>query len=76
MDDIANEQQEFDPARFQALEETVYGTAHALETLLQLLIDKGFFTEAELTEKMDALAEHEDIEEVGYDASAPRDKDE
>lgn len=71
-----HERQEFDPARFEALEETVYGTAHALETLLQLMIDKGFITETELREKMDELAEHEDVEEVGHDADAPREKDE
>jgi uncharacterized protein YceH (UPF0502 family) len=71
-----HERQEFDPARFEALEETVYGTAHALETLLQLLIDKGFFTGTELHEKMDALAEHEDVEEVGHDADALREQDE
>ncbi len=69
------EGQEYDPARFEALQETVYGTAHALETLMQLMIDKGFFTKAELTQKMDDMAEHEDLEEVGYDADAPRDKD-
>lgn len=68
-------QQEYDPARFAALEETVFATAHALETLMQLMIEKGFFTETELEQKMDELAEHEDIEEVNYDADAPRDQD-
>ncbi len=65
---------EFDAAKFQALEEMTYATSHALETLMNLLVEKGFFTEEELLKKMDDLAEHEDIEEVGYDAHAPRDQ--
>ncbi len=64
-----------DAEKFKAIEELVYGTNHALETLLQLMIDKGFFTQQELLEKMDALAEHEDVEELGFDADAPRDQD-
>jgi len=68
----------FEPARVQALEEVVYQTNAALETLLQLMIDKGYFTEQELMEKMDELAEHEDedSEELQRDAEAPRDQDE
>ncbi|MFP4524144.1 MAG: hypothetical protein ACLFO2_02375 [Candidatus Woesearchaeota archaeon] len=68
----------FEPARIQALEEVVYQTNAALETLLQLMIDKGYFTEQELMEKMDELAEHEDedSEELQRDAEAPRDQDE
>ena len=75
MEDKGLEQQEYDPARFAALEETVYATAHAFETLMQLLVDKGFFTQTELQQKMDDMAEHEDIEEVGFEANAPRDQE-
>lgn len=76
MEDKTIDRQEYDPARIAALEETVYATAHAFETLMQLLIDKGFFSETELQQKMDDLAEHEDLEEVGYEADAPRDQEE
>ena len=67
----------FEPARIQALEEVVYQTNSALETLLQLMIDKGYFTEQELMEKMDELAEHEDedSEELQRDAQSPRDQE-
>lgn len=65
--------QEFDQAKFEALEEMTYATSHALETLINLMVDKGFFSEDELLKKMDDLAAHEDIEEVGHDADAPRD---
>ncbi|MBN1275447.1 hypothetical protein JXA12_04115 [Candidatus Woesearchaeota archaeon] len=71
-----DEGQEFDPARFQALEEVVYHTSHVLEMVMQLLVDKGYFTEEELVKKMEEFVEHEDTEEVGYDADAPRDRDE
>ncbi len=68
-----NNEKAYDSSRIEALEETVYATAHALETFLELMIEKGFITEKELLQKMDDLAEHEDVEELGYDADAPRD---
>jgi len=76
MEDERTDNQEFDPAKFQALEEMVYATSHALETLMNLMVEKGFFTQEELLSKMDDLAEHEDIEELGHDADAPREVDE
>ena len=68
--------EEFDQARFEALEEVVYHTSHALETMIQLMVDKGYFSEEELMKKMDELVAVEDTEEVGFDADAPRDNDE
>ncbi len=64
-----------DPSRLDAIEETTYATAHALETFIELMIQKGFLTEEELLKKMDEMVDHEDVEELAYDANAPRDRD-
>ncbi len=69
------DEHEIDPARFQAVEEVVYHTSHALEMLMQLMVDKGYFTEEELLKKMEEFVEHEDTEEIGHDADAPREPD-
>ena len=70
------DEQEYDPARFQAVEEATYHTSAALEALLNVLVEKGVLTEQELLEKLDGLAEHDDdVEELGFDANAPRDPD-
>ncbi len=61
--------------KLQALEEVAYSTNHALETVIQLLIDKGYFTQKEYFDKMSEGAD-DDAEEVGFDANAPRDKEE
>ena len=68
--------EEFDMDRVRAIEEMTYQTANAVETLVQVLIDKGMITEKELVDKMDELAGGEDIEELGHDADAPREADE
>lgn len=71
------DEQEYDPARFQAIEEATYHTSAALEALLNILVEKGVLTEQELIEKMDGLAmQEEDVEELGHDANAPREQDE
>ena len=67
---------EFDDEKLRAMEEMIYATSNALETLMQLLIDKNVLSEKELIDKMDELAEEEDVEEVGFDADAPREHDE
>ena len=73
---MMDEPKEFDDARIQALEEVVYHTSSAFEALMNLLVDKGFVTERELLEKMDGVADQDDdIEEVGFDANAPREPD-
>lgn len=70
------DKQEYDPQKIEALEEVTYHTSNAFEALLNLLIEKGVVSEREIMDKMDSLVGHdEDIEEVGFDASAPRDPD-
>lgn len=65
-----------DEQKMESMEEVVYQTAHAVETVIQLMIDKGFFTEQELINKMEELSEQEeDDEELSHDADAPRDQD-
>lgn len=66
---------DFDDDKLRAMEEMIYATSNALETLMELLIDKGVITETELIEKMDALAGEEDVEELAHDADAPREQD-
>lgn len=67
--------EDMDPTRFAAVEEVAYGTQTALENLLALLIEKGYISKQELLDKLDGLAVAEDVEEVGFDADAPRDRD-
>lgn len=68
--------QEYDPARIEAIEEVTYHTSNAFEALLNLLVEKGLVSEREILQKMDELVgHHEDIEELGHDADAPRDPD-
>lgn len=69
------DEQEYDPARMQAAEEVTFATSNALNTLMQLLIDKGFITEDELLKKMNDMSEFEDTEEVGLDADKGRDSE-
>ncbi|MBD3209121.1 hypothetical protein GF367_01725 [Candidatus Woesearchaeota archaeon] len=69
------EQKDFDPVRIDTLEEAVYHTSNALEALLNVMVEKGMVTEQELIDKMDVMAEHEDVEELGHDADAPREHD-
>jgi hypothetical protein len=64
-----------DPTRIDAIEEVSYQNSNALETLLQLLIEKGLITEKEFLDKMNALAEEDDGEELEHDADAPRETD-
>lgn len=69
--------EEFDSAKFAALEEVTYHNSNAFEALLNLLIEKGVVSEREILDKMDSLVGfNEDSEELGFDADAPRDQDE
>jgi hypothetical protein len=67
--------EQFDPARFEALEEVTFHTSNSMEALLNLLIEKGLISERELMEKIDTLMMPEDEEELGFDADSPRDRD-
>jgi hypothetical protein len=65
----------FDDKRLEAMEEMIYGTSNALETLMQIMIDKQMLTEKELFDKMDELAHaQESDDEDSQDADAPADK--
>ena len=51
-----------------ALEDLVYGNHHALNILLDLLIEKGVISEQEFKDKLDAVVEEsESVEDVNLD---------
>ena len=51
-----------------AIEDIVYGNHHALNILLDLLIEKGVFSEQEFKDKLDAVVEEsENVEDVNLD---------
>ncbi len=52
-----------------AIEDLVYGNHHALNILLDLLIEKGVFSEQEFKDKLDAVIEESpDAGDVKIDA--------
>lgn len=50
-----------------AIEDLVYGNHHALNILLDLLIEKGLISEQEFKDKLDAMAEEEEDAELSED---------
>jgi len=49
----------------KALEDVAYGTQHALEVLLDLMIEKGLISEQEYKDKLNAMIEEsEELDEV------------
>jgi hypothetical protein len=51
-----------------AIEDLVYGNHHALNLLLDLLIEKGVISEQEFKDKLDAVIdESENVEDVKID---------
>ena len=60
--DLTRESEKFEEL---ALEDVAYGTQHALNILLDLLIEKGIINEQEFKDKLDELIDaSEDIENV------------
>lgn len=52
--EIKNEKQDVqDIVDEQAIEEVAYGTQHALNILLELMIDKGIITKQEFLDRLD-----------------------
>jgi hypothetical protein len=68
--------EEMDNTQMEAMQEVVYGTNAALETLIQLLVEKGIVSESEFKAKMESIFEEsEEVLEDEHDANAPRDAD-
>ena len=65
---MAEDMKQDDQYEQMAFEDLVYGNHHALNILLDILIEKGVLSEQEFKDKLDAIVEESDnIEDVKID---------